>query len=108
MDDGYDVVEIKLPALITVVKEIGEPRVPSLKGKMRAKKLDIPVLTAEGLGADPDKIGLNGSPTRVLEVFAPKPRGRRVRLEGKPREQVNQLLEHLKKDKTLAAKVGAA
>jgi electron transfer flavoprotein beta subunit len=108
MDDGCDVVEVRLPALITVVKEIGEPRVPSLKGKMRARKLEIPVLTAEGLGADPDKIGLAGSPTQVLEVFPPKPRGQRVRIEGAPGEQVSRLLEHLKKDKTLAAKVGAA
>jgi len=108
MDDGYDVVEIELPALITVVKEIGEPRVPSLKGKMRAKKIDIPVLTAADIEADEDKIGLSGSPTRVLEVFAPQPRGQRVSIEGEPGEQVRELFEHLKKDKTLAAKVGAS
>ena len=41
MDDGYDVVESSLPVLLTVVKELNEPRLPSLKGKMAAKKAEI-------------------------------------------------------------------
>ena len=41
MDDGYDVVAVDFPALLTVVKDINEPRVPSLKGKMKAKKAEI-------------------------------------------------------------------
>ena len=51
MDDGYDRLELALPALLTVVKEINEPRVPSLKGKMRAKSLKIPHYGAAELGA---------------------------------------------------------
>ena len=54
MDDGYDVLELPTPALVTVVKEINEPRIPSLKGKMKAKKAEITVLNAEAIGADPD------------------------------------------------------
>ncbi|MBU2552084.1 MAG: electron transfer flavoprotein subunit beta/FixA family protein [Proteobacteria bacterium] len=102
MDDGYDVVETPLPALITVVKEIGEIRVPSLKGKMKAKKIEVPVYGAAELGADPDSLGLAGSPTRVVEVFAPKPRGNRVRLEGSPEEQADRLIEALRGDKLIA------
>ena len=58
MDEGYDVVETSLPALITVVKEINEPRVPSLKGKMKAKTLKVTAWTAADIGSDENKIGL--------------------------------------------------
>jgi electron transfer flavoprotein beta subunit len=92
MDDGYDEVEVDLPALITVVKEINEPRVPSLKGKMKSKKMEIPVLSAADIGADPDCIGLPGSPTQVQRVFTPEPRGERTILSGSLEEQIEQLL----------------
>jgi electron transfer flavoprotein beta subunit len=103
MDDGYDVVESSLPVLLTVVKEIGDLRVPSLKGKMKAKKMAVPIWSAADIGADPDCIGLPGSPTQVIEIFAPKPRGRRLVLEGNPEEQAGQLLDLLRKDKILGA-----
>ena len=92
MDDGYDEVEVDLPALITVVKEINEPRVPSLKGKMKSKKMEIPVLSAADIGADPTCIGLPGSPTQVQRVFTPQPRGERTMLSGSLEEQIEQLL----------------
>ena len=92
MDDGFDEVEVDLPALITVVKEINEPRVPSLKGKMRAKKIEIPVYTATEIGADPTCIGLPGSPTQVQRVFSPPPRGDRTVFSGTLEEQIEQLL----------------
>ena len=92
MDDGYDEVEVDLPALITVVKEINEPRVPSLKGKMKSKKMEIPVLSAADIGAEPDCIGLPGSPTQVQRVFTPEPRGERTMLSGSLEEQIEQLL----------------
>ncbi|MDX1775785.1 MAG: electron transfer flavoprotein subunit beta/FixA family protein [Desulfobulbales bacterium] len=91
MDDGYDEVEMPLPGLLTVVKEINDPRVPSLKGKMKAKSLSIAVLNAEGIEADPDSIGLPGSTTQVVKVFAPHFKGERAMLEGTVDEQVEQL-----------------
>jgi electron transfer flavoprotein beta subunit len=103
MDDGYDVVEASLPALLTVVKEVGELRVPSLKGKMKAKKISVSAWSATDIGADPTCIGLTGSPTQVIDVFAPKPRGQRIMLEGKPEEQAGQLLDLLGRDKILGA-----
>ncbi len=96
MDDGYDVVRLPLPALLTVVKDINEPRVPSLKGKMKAKKADIPVLSAADIGAEEACIGLAGSPTRVVKVFSPEPRGDRKIFTGTAEEQVDQLIEHLR------------
>ncbi len=96
MDDGYDVVEVNYPALLTVVKDINEPRVPSLKGKMKAKKATITTLSADDIGAEPGCIGLPGSPTQVVKVFPPEPRGERAVLGGTIDEQVEQLVEKLK------------
>ncbi|MDR0478116.1 MAG: electron transfer flavoprotein subunit beta/FixA family protein [Desulfobulbaceae bacterium] len=95
MDDGYDVVELKLPALVTVVKDINEPRVPSLKGKMRAKSAVITRLAAADIGADATLCGLAGSPTQVAKVFPPPGRGGRVTLAGDLDQQIGQLAERL-------------
>jgi len=96
MDDGYDELAIPLPGLLTVVKEINDPRVPSLKGKMKAKKLVIQSLTAEDIGAEPQSIGLPGSTTQVVKVFAPQFKGERAMLEGTVDEQVDQLVKKIK------------
>lgn len=95
MDDGYDEVEMQLPGLLTVVKEINEPRVPSLKGKMKAKKLVVKTLSAAEIEAEPESIGLAGSPTQVVKVFAPQFTGERAILAGTVDEQVEQLVEKL-------------
>ena len=96
MDDGYDVLRLPLPALLTVVKDINEPRVPSLKGKMKAKKAEITTLSAADIGAEEECIGLAGSPTQVVKVFSPQPRGDREIFSGTVEEQVDQLVERLK------------
>ena len=80
-------VKTTLPVLLTVVRQIGQPRPPSLKGKMRAKKYDVPVADAAALGLDPADIGLAGSYTQVVKVFAPEMGGERRMFEG-PAAQV--------------------
>ncbi len=95
-EEGYDIVETPLPALFAVVKEINEPRLPSLKGKMKAKKANIPVWDAEKLECDEDKLGLDGSPTRVVKVFTPPPRGKGKILEGEPHEVAKELFNEIK------------
>lgn len=97
MDEGYDVVEAPLPALLSVVKEINEPRLPSLKGKMRAKKAPISVWSAAEIGADPGRIGLDGSPTWVEKVFTPVPRKAGDVWEGEPDDLAKRLAEELEK-----------
>ncbi|HUJ18428.1 MAG TPA: electron transfer flavoprotein subunit beta/FixA family protein [Nitrospirota bacterium] len=96
MDEGYDVVETSLPALITVVKEINQPRLPSLKGKMKAKSLKVATLTAKDIEADENMIGLKGSPTKVVRIFPPAPRGQREILAGTLDQQVEQAVKKLK------------
>ena len=95
-EEGYDVVEAKLPAVITVVKEINLPRIASLKGKMAAKKATIPTWTAAVIGADTHRIGLEGSPTWVAEVFAPPARSGGRKIEGAPAHQAAELIKELK------------
>jgi electron transfer flavoprotein beta subunit len=72
VEDGYEVLEARLPAVITVVKEASNPRLPTLRGKQKARKTDIPVLDQSTLRIDADKVGLKGSPTHVVKIFRPK------------------------------------
>jgi electron transfer flavoprotein beta subunit len=91
MEDGYDVVEMPLPGLITVVKEINEPRMASLKGKMRAKKAAITTITAAELDAEEGKIGLKGSPTQVLRSFVPERKTGGEKVSGEVPELVDKI-----------------
>jgi electron transfer flavoprotein beta subunit len=72
IETGHEVLEVTLPAVLTVVKEIADPRLPTLRGKQRARKTDIPTWGPAELGAAADQCGLNGSPTRVVKIFRPK------------------------------------
>jgi electron transfer flavoprotein beta subunit len=96
VEDGYEVLSVRLPAVITVVKEINEPRTPSLRGKMAAKKAQIPVWTAEDIEAPADKVGLLGSPTQVVKVFTPPLRGGGEVWEGESPELADKLAGLLK------------
>jgi|WetSurSiteA1Bulk_404760.scaffolds.fasta_scaffold00201_13 electron transfer flavoprotein beta subunit len=96
MDEGYDLIESSLPVLLTVVKELNEPRMPSLKGKMAAKKAVIKTWGVSDILANEDDIGLKGSPTQVKNVFTPEMRSDRKILEGTPDEQVDALLQELR------------
>ena len=96
METGYEVVEAPLPCVLTVVKEINDYRLPSLKGKMAAKKAEIPVWGAGDIDADPVKLGLDGSPTKVIKIFTPPPREGGEMLDGEPAEVAPKLAEKLK------------
>ncbi|MFP4416989.1 MAG: electron transfer flavoprotein subunit beta/FixA family protein [Fibrobacterota bacterium] len=91
MEDGYDVVELQLPALLTVVKEINEPRMASLKGKMRAKKAQITTISASDLDVTPEKLGLKGSPTQVLRSFVPEKKSGGEKISGETPELVEKI-----------------
>ena len=97
-EEGYEIIESPLPCLITVVKEINDPRLPSLKGKMKAKKFEIKRWGAADLNVDPDLIGLNGSPTKVVKIFTPPPRKGGQILQGDVNEVSKRLVELLKGD----------
>jgi electron transfer flavoprotein beta subunit len=71
-DDGYDVVQATLPALVSVVEKINEPRYPSFKGIMAAKKKPLETLSLSDLGVDTSTVGLTGSWSAVQD-FATRP-----------------------------------
>ena len=71
-DDGYHEVEASLPAVISVVEKINEPRYPSFKGIMAAKKKPVQTLTLADAGIDPAAVGLAGAGTEVVD-FAERP-----------------------------------
>lgn len=71
IEGGHEVVQATMPVLVSVVKEINEPRLPTLAGKIRARRAHVPVLGTEDIKAEGTKLGLNGSPTRVVKIFYP-------------------------------------
>jgi len=95
-EEGFEIVKTSLPCLFTVVKEINEPRIPSLKGRMKAKKAEIISWKAIDLDLEEDKLGLKGSPTWVSKIFTPPPRPKGQIMEGDPEETTTQLVEALK------------
>ena len=96
-ENGYETITMPLPAVITIVKEINEPRLPSFKGMMRAKRAEIKTLTASDIGADPSLCGLAGSPTQVVKTFVPVHNVDSELLEGTPSEQASMIVERIQK-----------
>jgi electron transfer flavoprotein beta subunit len=72
VEDGHEVLEVDLPAVFTVVKEVASPRLPTLSGKLKAKKAQVPTWGPKELDVEAGKLGLEGSPTRVVKIFRPK------------------------------------
>ncbi len=69
--DGYEVIEVPLPALITASNEIGEPRYPTIKGIMGAKKKEPVVWKPADIGVQPTEIGAAGRRAKMLKLFQP-------------------------------------
>jgi len=96
-EDGYEVIECRLPALLTAIKGLNEPRLPSLMGIMSATKKEIKTVTAADLAVRVEELGLKGSFTEVVEVFAPEPRKKgAVVTEPDPDLAARRILEFLK------------
>jgi electron transfer flavoprotein beta subunit len=72
VEEGYQLLALPLPCLITVVKAVASPRLPTLRGKIRSMELNIPILGAESMDLDTGKLGLKGSPTQVVKIDTPK------------------------------------
>lgn len=101
-EDGFEKLEVSLPCALTVLKEANVPRMASLRGKMAAKKLVIEPLTAEAVGADPAKLGLNASPTRVVKIFSPPPKTGGVKWQDEePAEMARKLVGVMKERKLI-------
>ena len=100
--DGYEVVELSLPALITVSNEIGEPRYPTIKGIMAAKKKEPIIWKPADIGVDPAQLGAAGRHTKMLKLFQPVREGKCDIIEGEtPEEAAANLALKLREAKML-------
>ena len=98
---GYDVIEAPLPAVIAVSDAINEPRYPSLKGIMSAKKKPQDTLGAGDLGVDASQLGESGSKTTVLELNAPPPRGESRKIDDEGGNSAEEIVEFLAEKRLL-------
>lgn len=98
LEEGFEIIETPLPALLTVVKEINEPRIPSLKGMMRSKSAKIVTWGQKDLNLDPQQIGLCGSPTQVVKIFTPAQRTGGQILKGETAEIAKELVSLIKNE----------
>ncbi|MBW2984213.1 electron transfer flavoprotein subunit beta/FixA family protein [Candidatus Woesearchaeota archaeon] len=96
LEDGYEIVETSLPALLTLVKSGNDPVYPSLIGIQKAYEKEIKTLTAADINIDESRTGLNSSPTSVVKSFTPPPKGGGVILEGSISDVSKKLIVILK------------
>jgi len=99
LEDGYELIKIKTPCMLTAIKELNSPRYMSVGGIFEAVKKEIPTWGAKDLGVDTDKeVGLEASPTNVYQSFTPVPKGKGEMLEGDTEKDLaDKLLIGLKK-----------
>jgi electron transfer flavoprotein beta subunit len=95
------VIETELPALISVLKDVNEPRYPHMKGIVNAYEKEIHFLNHEDVNAKKENLGLVGSQTEVWKIFVPKRKGQHIILEGSHEEIAQQVCENLKEDKII-------
>lgn len=101
LDDFYEEIDVQLPCLLTVTKEINEPRLPSFRGKIASRKAPIEVWKSTDLGNEYNRFGLNGSWTQVIKVFNPPSRSKGEILQGDPKIQAVELIKKLTEKKIL-------
>ena len=100
LSDSVELAVLKYPCLITVEKDIRQPRLPSYKKKLETENRVIHILHFDDfINKDENKYGLNGSPTQVERIFPPEVNSVRVILEGKPEDLVEKVIDKLKEIK---------
>ncbi|MBZ9686984.1 electron transfer flavoprotein subunit beta/FixA family protein [Clostridium estertheticum] len=96
LEDGYEIIKVDMPVLLTAVKELNEPRYMSVDKIFDAYKNEIVVLGFNDIDIDSSHVGLKASPTKVFKSFTPQPKGKGVMLEGTSKNKVEQLVVALK------------
>jgi electron transfer flavoprotein beta subunit len=92
IEGGYEVIEVRLPAMIAVEKAINEPRYATVTNAMKAHRKNIPTWSAADICAPEELLGLSGSATWVKRIFVPERKGRGEMLEAQDEEQACVLL----------------
>lgn len=101
LEDGYEVIEVKTPCLLTAVKELNAPRYMTVGGIVDACAKPIAVWNHEDVALNPSNCGLNASPTQVFRSFTPPPKGKGEMLAGSVPEMASALVQKLAKKHAL-------
>lgn len=101
IEGGHETIEVSLPAVISVTREINTPRLPALRSIIKAKSAQIPVWAAADVGADRTAIGRAGSATGVVKTWAPQRSRHSQVLEGTVEVQIETLITKLRETKTI-------
>ncbi|MDR1571606.1 MAG: electron transfer flavoprotein subunit beta/FixA family protein [Clostridiales Family XIII bacterium] len=89
LEDGYELIEIDTPCMLTAIKELNKPRYMSIGGIFDATKKEVPTWGAKDLGVDVDReVGLEASPTNVFRSFTPAPKGKGVMIEADGEKEI--------------------
>ena len=92
LEDCLEIVKAKMPILITVMREINTPRIPSLMAIMKASKKELTILNRAELQTENGKTGESGSAIQILEVLAPKVERRRIKIQGENTQEIAEKL----------------
>ena len=96
LEDGYEIIEVQTPCLLTAVKELNQPRYMSIGGIVDAYKKEITVWDHNAVELDPKDCGLNASPTQVFRSFTPPQKGKGEMLSGTIQEMSAVLVDKLR------------
>lgn len=96
MEDGYEVIEVQTPCVLTAVKELNEPRYMSIGGIVEAYNKEITIWNHVDVELDPKECGLNASPTQVFRSFTPPPKGKGEMLKGSVNDMASEVINKLK------------
>ena len=103
LEDGYEVIKLQTPCVLTTIKELNTPRYMSVGGIYDAVKADIPTWGAKELEIDLSTVGLDASPTNVYRSFTPAPKAKGVMIEKDTVEENAEALLALLKEKYIIA-----
>lgn len=95
LEDGYQLVQVRTPALLTAVKELNTPRYMSVSGIFEAFEKQVQIWTVNDIPVEPDQVGLDASPDKVLCSFAPDPKGAGKIFSGAPKQMAAELISAL-------------
>ena len=102
IEGGEEVLQCRMPVLMTAVKSLNEPRIPKFKAINKALATEIVVWNAADLECEMDRLGLAGSPTNVVKVFSPEPRAGGQKFEGlSPEEAVSKIIGAIQEEKII-------
>lgn len=96
IDDGVEIIEVPLPAIFTAQQGLAEPRYPSMKGIMQAKKKPLDRIALGDLGLDESVV--DGAKVKIVEITLPVPRKGGKIIEGEPAEATQQVVQLLRSE----------